>query len=250
MIPTQVIKRIGMEKAKGIRMLTEVVRSMEDVSWGDMAMRMEQQRDAQFVKMSNPEFVAYLNTEEGKKMKGLEMIRINHKRMFRERSESDESVEEAPKTPKYWYTEYTRYPHLYFANEAEQKAAIAEVMQEWRTGVGRWRMGLMDQAAKKIQEMWKTKHVCEESLGENSCSVCRVEDITQDGKCDKCADGICRTCKEVYATPGTVQCLKCYYTYTYPQTIDDMDEVEWCKLCHRNESKCPGNFCMGCYDRL
>ena len=122
---------------------------------------------------------------------------------------------------------YTRYPHLYFANEAEQKAAIAEVLQEWRTGVGRWRIALMDQAAKKIQETWKSKHVCvchlcEESLGDDSCSVCRVEDIARDGKCENCASGICRTCKEEKATPGTVQCTKCYFDYSY---LVDMQDV-------------------------
>jgi len=177
-------------------------------------------------------------------MRGLEMIRINHKRMFRERSDSEETVEEAPKTPRYWYNEYTKYPHLYFANEAEQKAAIAEVMQEWRTGVGRWRFALMDQAAKKIQSKWLAGRP-------ELCEVCNKEAVVYVDKyescvCENCMNGMCKRCKKHEATPGsgTDECLNCYYAYTF------LDEIETCKLCRQYEAKRPGNFCDRCYELL
>lgn len=231
MIPTQVTKRMGIEKAKKakvVRMLTECVDSMAEISWGDMAMQEEERSDSPFVAMSNEEFIAYLNTEEGKKMKGLDMIRINHKRMSRIRAESTEPLEEAPKTPEYWYNEYTRYPHLYFSTEAEQKAAIAEIAEEWRTGVGRWKFALMNEAAKKIQAKWI-------SVRPERCEVCKKEEAVYVDKyescvCENCMNGMCKRCKVTEATPGSItdECVGCYVKYTLEKDLQDMeDELEW-----------------------
>lgn len=231
MVPTSVTKRMGIEKArknKEIKLLSNFVDEMAEISWGEDAMNEEERQDAPFVAMSNEEFVVYLNTEEGKKMKGLDMIRINKKRMSRMRSESEEPMEEAPKTPEYWYNEYTKYPHLYFSSEAEQKVAIAEVMEEWRTGAGRWRFALMNEAAKKIQAKWI-------SVRPERCEVCKKEPIAYVDKyetavCENCMNGMCKQCKVAEATPRSLtdECVGCYVKYSLPKDLQDIeDEMEW-----------------------
>ena len=231
MIPTQVIKRMNAEKVKkrrNIQMLTNIVDTMEQISWGDLAMEDEVRHDAPYLAMTNEEYLAYLHSEEGKKMDGRVMIRINLKRRDRANATPEEPIEEAPKTPAYWYNEYTKYPHLYFANEAEQKVAIAEVLDEWRTGVGRWRFSLMTQAAKKIQDKWV-------SVRPGRCEVCKKEKAVYVDKyescvCENCMNGMCKNCKVAEATPGSItdQCVGCYVRFTLEKDLRDMeDELEW-----------------------
>jgi hypothetical protein len=201
------MKKETMAKLKSLR---NVVAEIEDApSWGDLAMRDETDRDARFLAMTNEEYLAFLNSEEGRKMTGDQMIHINRKRMSQQKmAEQKNYLEEEAKTCAYWYTEYTRFPHLYFENEAEQEEAIMGVIAEWRTSPGRWRLGKMETAAKRIQWAWKNA---------NSCQVCKRRRATL---IDKYESSVCERCFD--------------------------EEPEMCRKCGVREWSCPGTLCTKC----
>lgn len=253
------------ETMVALKSLRNVVTEIEDApSWGDLAMRDEEDRDARFLQMTNEEYLAFLSSEEGRKMTGDQMIHINRKRVAREKmTEQLKYMDADVKTCAYWYNEYTRFPQLYFANEAEQKADIADVVAEWRTSLGRWRLGKMETAAKTIQEAWS-------SWKANRCQVCKTDRATHIDKyessvCENCMDEpLCEMCdrcgKDEWAFPGNT-CRECK---TLPCEVCDQNPAEYygsgigrcgecvdnshemCKKCQIREWSCPGTLCTKC----
>jgi hypothetical protein len=260
-IPTR--RWMKKETMATLKSLRNVVETMQDgPSWGDLAMQDEDARDARFLAMTNEEYLAFLMSEEGIQMTGDQMIHINLKRMRNQKmQEQKKYVEEDKKTCAYWYNEYTRFPHLYFANEAEQKEAIQEIVAEWRTSDGRWRLGNMETAAKTIQGAWS-------SWKSNRCQVCKTDrakyiDKYESAVCESCMNPVlmCDRCeKDVREFPGNT-CRECK---TLPCEVCDQNPAEYygsgigrcgecvdnshemCKKCQIREWTCPGSLCAKC----
>jgi hypothetical protein len=200
---------IGKQEQEFSRWMKRMVLNMETgLSWGEIAMQEEDKQDARFLAMTDEEYLNFLlHTEEGIHMSGDQLLHINLKRMRAPKNK--ELVEDNDvKTCAYWYNEYTRFPQLYFANEAEQKEEIAKVVAEWRTSVGRWRLGKMEDAAKTIQGAWA-------SWKDNRCRDC----------------GVARATIIEHETPVCEACL---------------NEPEFCKVCRIREATCPGTYCVKC----
>lgn len=114
------------------------------------------------------------------------------------------------KTCEYWYDQYMHFPYLYdFNNEVEQMEAVNEILCEWRTSPGRWRLGKMEAAVKTIQEAWGIWKM-------NRCQVCRYDRARY---IDKYESAVCESC---------------------------LNEPEMCKKCGIRESTCPRNLCVKC----
>jgi hypothetical protein len=176
---------IGKSEQEFTRWMKRFVLNMETgLSWGEIAMQEEERQDARFLEMTNEEYLNFLlHTEEGIHMSGNQLLHINLKRMRNPKKEA--YVEDDTKTCAYWYNEYTRFPQLYFANEAEQKEEIAKVVAEWRTSAGRWRLGKMEEAAKVIQGAWKQTRSCDDEP--EMCKKCGVRE-------SKCPRNLCTSC--------------------------------------------------------
>jgi hypothetical protein len=162
-------------------------------TWGDLAQQAQDRVDAPFVSMTDDDWHAYLRADKSKPWEECQ-------RIMRLRAANKAVVTvtpEAPKTCAYWYREYTQFPHMYFASPEEQKQAIADVLEDWRNEKGRWRVGAMDAAARKIQQAWNTYKQenafyfvsCECDLG-TPCQDCVNYELTA-RDCQYCGQTCC-----------------------------------------------------------
>lgn len=202
-----------------------------DMSWGELAQQEQDAKDAPFVNMTDDEWHTYLRTDKSKTWE--ECQRLTMLRSAKKALDMAERMPEQPKTCAYWYREYTQYPHLYFANEAEQKQAIAELMVEWRSEPSRWRLATMEQAAQKIQQAWRTYKATEDTSFNPTFKIwggstsCYCTQCVEADMCEECcfnpADmvlatvSLCRGCAWgiEYDGGNTFLCPRCY-THTSP----------------------------------
>ena len=153
------------------------------MSWGEHAEQEQKRQDAYFLQMSDAEWSAHLRTDRSQSVEEIQRLR---KMRASPVVEVDAPSLEKPKTSAYWYNEYLNYPEMYFANEAEQKQAIAQVMEEWSVGVGRWRLGALEHSAVLIQRWWAQKLLAKwnRQLVDCPCGDYAVED----GLCPDCLE--------------------------------------------------------------
>lgn len=191
-VPEEVMERMNYraEVAKAAAPLRKMMRAdpvqqalSNGVSWGELAQVAQDAADAPFLAMTDAEWHTYLRTDKSKSWEECQRLRA-----LREAAKAAEAevMPEQPKSCAYWYREYTRYPHLYFSSPAEQQAAIAELMADWRVATGRWRVGAMEAAAQKIQQAWREYRTNRQTFeAECNCPMCEGEPE----ECDDCHTG-------------------------------------------------------------
>lgn len=118
------------------------------VPWGELA----DAEDEVFLDMTEEQWHAHLCADKSQSVE--EVNRIRRRRQARAAAAA--SVPESDDHgPAYWYSEYTRFPMLYFSSQHQQLAALQEVLADWRVSTGRWRISRLDAAARKIQTAWR-----------------------------------------------------------------------------------------------
>lgn len=224
-VPEEVMERMNFraEAAKLSAPLRKMMREdpvqqalTNGVSWGELAQVAQDAADAPFIAMTDAEWHNYLRTDKSKSWE--ECQRLSALRAAK-KAEA-EVMPEVPKTCAYWYREYTRYPHLYFSSPAEQQAAIAELLADWRASVGRWRIGAMEAAAQKIQQAWREYRTNRQTFDATCyCNMCQSPE-SEPERCGDCHIGIavdslldvplCNSCVwELELNKETLRCQGC-----------------------------------------
>lgn len=161
-VPAEVMerRRYEAEVAALSRPLREMMRTdptclalANGTTWGDIALQEQDKQDAPYLAMTDAEWHTHLRTDRSQSWE--EVTRLRKLREARKAQSEVVPMPEPVHGPAYWYTEYTRYPHLYFSSEEQQRAAIAEVVAEWRVAAGRWRVAAMERAATQLQALWR-----------------------------------------------------------------------------------------------
>jgi hypothetical protein len=217
------------------------------MSWGSHAELEQARLDARFVAMTEEQWREHLRTDRSQSVEEIARLRA-----LRQQTPQEETpMPEQAKTPAYWFREYVNFPHLYFSSEAEQKEAIAEVLADWKQGVGRWRAAAMEKSARVVQTWWRsvvpqeqeTCRLCNRACVSEYYAICEdcqdqmVFDDQGEDICRRCGwdgadvqDGVCWECEDLQVDEQNP--LLQWVRREEDEVDDDEFEPEEAPLCH------------------